>query len=310
MKITIFTWFFAGAICFQAIAADETNSVAPQTAREFYNAGTKQLAAKKFTDAERSLESALTTQNERVQPAALYNLGHTRFDDGFETLKKGPSAKAATERGGNAEIIGDRAMQQAQSALAENDLQKIIAAYIAGRGARRELREAEKVVRSAMETYGGTLRKWRRAADDFHSAGELNSADTNAAHNAKIVEQDIARLVGSLQQMQQMAAALQGKRSQLGEMLSQMKGKIPKDNAPPGDADADSDEDEGQGRQPESLTGQKENASREGGQMEMPLSPDVAGQLLDGLSLDGTRRLPMAGDKEGTPTKDKKGRDW
>ena len=47
----------------------------------------------------------------------------------------------------------------------------------------------------------------------------------------------------------------------------------------------------------------------QGDQMQVPLSPDQAGQILDGLSLDGSRRLPMS-DKEGTPPKDRKGRDW
>jgi hypothetical protein len=60
---------------------------------------------------------------------------------------------------------------------------------------------------------------------------------------------------------------------------------------------------------PDSLAGQKENASRNGDQMQVPLSPDQAGQILDGLSLDGSRRLPMS-DKEGRPPKDKNGRNW
>ena len=61
--------------------------------------------------------------------------------------------------------------------------------------------------------------------------------------------------------------------------------------------------------QPDSLAGQKENAAREGDQMRAPLSPDQAGQILDGLSLDGSRRLSMS-DQEGSPPKDRKGRDW
>jgi len=39
------------------------------------------------------------------------------------------------------------------------------------------------------------------------------------------------------------------------------------------------------------------------------LSPNQAGQILDGLSIDGSRRLPM-GDKQGTQPTDKKGRNW
>ena len=78
----------------------------------------------------------------------------------------------------------------------------MVAAYLEGRGARRELRDAEKAVQAAMETYGKTLQKWQRAADDFKSAAELNPADTNAARNAEIVERGIAKLVDSLRKMQ------------------------------------------------------------------------------------------------------------
>ena len=61
---------------------------------------------------------------------------------------------------------------------------------------------------------------------------------------------------------------------------------------------------------PESLTGKEEGAGREGEQIQAPLSPDQAGQMLDGLQVDSRRRLPMGGDKEGTPPKDKNGRNW
>jgi len=89
--------------------------------------------------------------------------------------------------------------------------------------------------------------------------------------------------------------------------LSKLKGQIPAPNAPPGSSGDEDDED--QGLKPESLAGQKENAGREGDQLQVPLSPDQASQILSGLSLDGTRRLEMS-DKEGKPTKDRKGRNW
>jgi hypothetical protein len=43
--------------------------------------------------------------------------------------------------------------------------------------------------------------------------------------------------------------------------------------------------------------------------MQISISPDQAGQILDGLSLDGSRRLSMS-DKEGAAPKDRKGRIW
>jgi tetratricopeptide (TPR) repeat protein len=295
---------FALAICCPALAAVVTNAP-PATSRDFYNAGTRLLATNKFADAEKMFASALAAQDERVQPAALYNLGHTRFAEGVELLKKGPDKQKVATQGSADLTVGGESIRSTQSALDHNDLSKMIAAYIEGHGVRHELHDAEKAVQAAMETYGSTLLKWRRAADDFKSAAELNPADTNAVRNAEIVEQGIAKLVDSLQKMQQMATALGNQRQQMNDLLNQLKGRIPKENMPPGAAGDDDDEDV----QPGSLAGQKENPSREGNQPQIQLSPDEAGQILDGLSLDGSRRLEMS-DRQGTPKKDKKGRDW
>jgi tetratricopeptide (TPR) repeat protein len=291
-------------------ASGETNSVAPPapaSPREFYNAGTKMLAVTNFAEAEKYFQAALAAQDERVQPAVLYNLGHTRFDEGSELLKKGPDAQKTAAQGNAALAAGDHAIRQSEAALAEKNVEKMVAAYLEGRGARRELREAEKAVQAAMETYGKTLAKWQRAADDFKGAAELNPADTNAAHNAEIVERGIAKLVDQQNQMMQMMGAMGKQKQDLGNMLSQLKGQIPAPNAPPGAAGDDDDEDKGV--QPDSLAGQKENASREGGQIEMPLSPDVAGQLLGGLGLDGSRRLPMNETNTSQP-KERSRRTW
>jgi tetratricopeptide (TPR) repeat protein len=287
--------------------AADTNSLAPVTARDFYNAGTKLLDAGKFPEAEQMFQSALAAQDERVQPPALYNLGHARFDDGAALLKKGPDAQKAAAQGNAALAAGSQALRQAESSLAEKNLDKMIAAYIEGRGARHELRDAEKAVQAAMETYGKTLLAWQRAADDFKSAAELNPADTNATRNAQLVERAIAKLVDSARQMQAMMGAMGKQRQDLGQTLSKLKGQIPASAAPPGAAGDDDDND--QGVQPDMLAGQKEGASHQGDQLQVPLSPDQAGQLLDGLSLDGSRRLPMS-DKQGAPPNDKKGRDW
>jgi hypothetical protein len=158
-----------------------------------------------------------------------------------------------------------------------------------------------------METYGKTLNRWQRAADDFKGAAELNPADTNAMRNAEVVQQNLAQLVDSLRQMQALAGKIGGQKDQLGKMLSKLKGQIPAPNAPPGAAGED---DEGEdGVQPDSLAGQKEGAGRDGEQTPLPLSPDQAGHILDGMSLDGGRRLPMS-DKPGAKPKDKNGRNW
>ena len=291
----------------RALADVATNFPAPVTARDFYNAGARLLADKKLAEAESMFVSALSAQDERIQPPTLYNLGHVRFAQGAEILKKGPDAQKVSAQGNAALAAAGNAVNAGQFALAQNDMEKMIGSYLAGRGARHELRAAEKAVKAAMETYGNTLRKWQRAADDFKGAAELDPSDTNATRNAEIVEQGIAKLVDSLRNMQAMAAALGDKKQQLDKMLGQLKGRIPAQNAPPGAAGED-DEDE-DGMQPEDLAGQKESASKEGDQREQPLSPDQAGQILDGLAPNGTRRLPMS-DQQSSKPKDKTGRNW
>ena len=139
-------------------------------------------------------------------------------------------------------------------------------------------------------------------------------ADKNAVHNVEVVEKSIAKLVDTLQKMQQMAGQMAGQKDQLGKMLSKLKGQIPAPDAPPGgkgDDDEDKDDGSGQGDvKPESLAGKEENSGRAGEEMQAPLSPNQAGQILDGLPVDGGKRLPMFSDKEGKPPGDRKGRNW
>lgn len=281
------------------LAVTSSQAVTP---REKFNLGTRKLAEGRLTDAESLLQSVLQAQDERTRPAALYNLGHVRFAQGAEELEKGPSGKQTMERGQAALEHGQQAIRQAQSALSEKELHRMVSAYLGGRGARREFREALKAVKQAMEAHGATLVKWRRALGDFRSAAELNRADTNAVENARITEQAIVKLVDSLREMMQMAMAMGEMSQELKEMMEKLKGQIPMENMPPG-APGDEEEEE---VMPESLGGQKEEKGKEGRELEQPLSREEAGRMLDGLQRGGDRRLPMTGrelggDKEGKP---------
>jgi tetratricopeptide (TPR) repeat protein len=298
---------FILAVSFPLCAAGETNAPPPASGRDFYNAGTRLLKDKKFADAERMFQAALGAQDDQIQPLALFNVGDTRFEAGLDRLKQGPDAQKASAQGEAALMAGRHALSQGESALAANDLDRMVSAYLEGRGARRQLRAAEKAVAAAMETYGKTLEQWLRAADDFKSAVELNPADTNAAHNAAIVQKGIAQLVDSLRNMQGLAGMMNMQGQDLGKMMGKLKGAMPGQNAPPGPAGEGDEDDEG--TKPDSLAGQKEDAGRQGDEMRLTLSPDQASQILNGLSLDGTRRLDMS-DKEGKPSANKNGRNW
>ena len=96
--------------------------------------------------------------------------------------------------------------------------------------------------------------------------------------------------------MQEMANALGDKKQDLGQKLSQLKGRIPAEDAPPGAAGED-DEDEDQPKGPE--PGQQEGPIKEG--QETSMSPEQAGWLLDGFKLEGERRLPMGQGEQADP---------
>jgi tetratricopeptide (TPR) repeat protein len=295
----------------EAVADDDaTPPVAGQNARELYNAGTMKLRAGKLDDAEMLLQSSIAKQDEQVQPVALFNLGYVRFAQGNAELKKSASSSVATQRSRAATEAGDGAIQNVENALAGNDVQQMVQAYFAGRGVHREMHAALAAVRRAMEAHGKTLVKWRRALSDFQSAAELNPADTNALRNAEITEQAIARLVDSLREMQLSAAQLGQKKDQLGKLLKQLKGQIPAANMPPGaPGDEDDDEDGDNGSlPPEALAGMKESPTGGGREMELKISPEQAGQLLNSLEKDG-KLLPM-GQGETRQPKDHSGRNW
>jgi tetratricopeptide (TPR) repeat protein len=279
-------------------AATAPEPLPPVTPREYFNAGTAKLRAGKLREAEALLESALASQNERLQPTALYNLGHVRFQAGAEELKKGPPGGEAAKQGRAAAASADGAMRAADQALAGDEVQKLVAAYLNGRGARKELKAAREAVKRAMQSYGAALTQWQRASGDFKSTTELDAADADARQNAEVVDRCIAKLVDSLQELQQLANALADKNQDLGQKLKKLKGRMPDSDAPPGGpGDDDEDEDLPFGPHP----GQKEGASKEGEQMN--LSPEQAGWLLEGYKLDSERRLPMGQGQEAEPRK-------
>lgn len=280
-----------------AAAAPESPSPAPQpqpevvpeTPRDFYNAGSRKLREGKLKEAESLFETALSSQDARIQTPSLYDLGHVRFGQGKEELKKGPAAAPSAARGRSAAQRAQEAVTDADQALAGDDVQALVAAYLRGRGARRELKAAAKVVKQALQTHGAALAKWQRASGDFKSDVELDPGDAAARTNGETMDRYIAKLIDSLRELQQAASSMANKQGQLDEKMKQLKGKIPAPDMPPGAAgDDDEDEDNPNGPQP----GQKEGPTKDGNEM-MTLTPEQANWLLEGFKLDTERRLPM-----------------
>lgn len=269
-------------------SALQSATAPPSTPREFFNAGTEKLRAGKLREAEAFLESSLSSQIARLQPSTLYNLGWVRYGQGAEELKKTPPAGQTAGAARSVAQQADDATRQADEALKGNELDQLLAAYIRGRGQRKQLKAATEAVRRALDTHGVALRKWERAWGDFKSTVELNPSDSDAQHNADVMDRSIAKLIDSLRELQQAAAMLGNKGQELGEKLKQLKGRIPASQMPPGAAgDDDEDEENPFGPKP----GEKEGPSRNG--EEMKLSAEQAGWMLEGFKLDSDRRLPM-----------------
>jgi tetratricopeptide (TPR) repeat protein len=272
------------------------------TDRETYNQGTARLKEQDFGAAEMLLFSAVSANDEQLQPTALYNLGLARFELGAEALAKGPDPKAVSQRAWSASTGADAALQEGLTALQRGEQQALIRAYLRGRGARRQVKEAMKALQEALNVQGNVLSRWQRASGDFHSTVELRPDDADAAHNADVVDRHIARLVDSIRQMQSMMQTLGDQKEGLEEMLDGLKGRIPDDMGSPGPGEEGEDWPEG----PE--PGMEEAKGREGG--ERPISPEDAQRLLDSFQLDRGRALPMGFEETGKPQELKQGRNW
>src|SRR5207302_8728288 len=133
-----------------AISASDNSS----NPRQLYNDGTLKFHEGKLGEAETFLQSAVASQNENVQVSALYNLGCVRFKEGEQELKNELDGGATRTRADRAYGMGGAAIHAADSALAADDFDAIVAAYRQGRGASKELKTAAEAVKRAMESHG------------------------------------------------------------------------------------------------------------------------------------------------------------
>jgi tetratricopeptide (TPR) repeat protein len=302
-----------GLVCLAGASPAATNppaaasaTRAPESARDYYNEGTKHFREGKLREAETSLQTAVARNEEQVQPAALYNLGHVRFKQGADALKDAPKAGAAKARADAACETGSGAIQAAKDALAGNDVDAITRAYLRGRGARKELKAAMDAVKKAMEAHGAVLARWQRASGDFKGAHELQPSLADAQANGEVVDRCIAALVDQ-QEMLAMAMQCMGeKRGELKSRMQDLKKRLP--DGPQKEDEGEDDEDEDQDKPPKQPShGQQEKEVKEG--KEMVLTWEEAMRLLESLKLDANRKLPM-GDKETANPKQRRGKEW
>ena len=284
----------------------EPSRTEPVTPRELYNDGTARLREGKLREAEASLQVAVASNHEKIQTPALYNLGHTRFQQGAETLKEIKDGKGTKVRGEAAAEMGEDAIKAADQAMNGFSIDHLVEAYMQGKGARKELKAATEAVKTALDKYGVVLQRWQRSSGDFKSAYELRTAASDARDNAGIVDQHIARLVDELNQAKATCEKCQNAGNKLKEKMKKLKELMPEQQKKQCENPGDEDEDEeGKPRLPKE--GEKEGPSKDG--HEIPLTPEEAGRMLEAMRLDGNRKLPVgAGDS--TPPKGRTGKQW
>ncbi len=292
--ITFALCFVASALIAFAAAKDgkhEAESKRPKTPRELYNSGTAQLRDGKLEEARDSLRGAVATNDEDIMPAALFNLGHARYEIGAKDLKRllsGPQAQDSAER---ARQSARGAVESLQQALADDNVDAIVRAYRRGAGARKELRAATEAVKSALAQFGVVLTTWERASADFRSTNELQPADTNATHNASIVDRQIAGLVDLLKMQQQALAQCSGEGEQLKQEMKKARKRMPpgqENGLGPG---GEEEEDEDGPGQDEERDFRKPFGERG---KEKSISQEQAAQLLQSIQLDSQRTLPVS----------------
>lgn len=281
-----------------------TLSAPAQSNREAFNEAVARLHEGKLHEAETLLDGILETQDDAWRVPALYNLGHARFGQGMEELKKAMEPGPSAARGRAKALSAEEMITDGQAALRAHDMERLVSSYMRGRGIRRELRAAMKQVGEALQTYANVLNRLERASGDWKSAVDLDPANADARHNADVVDRHIARIIDSFMDMQQSMQMMQRAGEELKQMLSQMKGRIPKENMPPG-AEGDEEEDEEGGMEPPK-TGQEPPGSE--GQ-ERQMSREEAGWMLEGFRFGQERRLPMTRGAEGQP-KDRNRPTW
>jgi len=288
--------------------AGAAESQPPSSPQQFYNQGTQKFREGKLREAESSLQVAVASQNEKVQIPALYNLGHVRFREGIDDLKGGPNAKASEAAANRANADAESAIQSADLALAGWDVNAIAAAYMQGRGARKELKAATEAVKLSLESYGAVLARWQRASGDFKSAHELNVSDQDAQANAEVVDRSIARLVDSQKLVMQCSQCTKKNGDSLKQKMAELKQRLPKELKKQCE-NGEEEEDEDSDKPPkEPKAGQQEPKPNDG-QAKL-LTPEEAARLLDMLRLDSNRKLPLGMNDTGAVPKDRKRRDW
>ena len=307
-------WMLGVGCWVLGVAVSTAASVREPTPRDLYNQGAQSLEKGYLREAESCLLRATGSNVAKLQPPALYDLGHVRFQLGNELLKGEQPRQPMIDHAENAHDDGQDAIREADRALKEDELNHIIGAYNAGRGVRKQLRLANEEVMRALDLYGAVIVRWKRSVGDFRSAVELRTDDRDAAFNADVVQRHIDELQKHMKELAEKKEELGKTRGDLKKKLAELRKKIPDGRMQPGQGEDDED-DEDEPKDPQKPdSGFKDEQKPEG--EKRGITPEMAQQILEALGLKGDRKLPIGpdgkipGGDEKTPPKNRKGKDW
>jgi hypothetical protein len=294
---------------------------ASHPAHGLYNEGVTKLAGNELREAETAFRRAVETNYDRVQPAALYNLGHVRFLQGKETLKGEGNRQQLLDSSDAATAFAEEVIRHVTPIAESDDVNELIGAYMEARAARKRLRLTKEQSTRELDLLGSALFRWRRSVGDFRSAHELNRANTDASFNADVVERHIEELLKFKRKLEEQQGNGGKQREKLKELMKCMRGKIPKDMQRGSDEEEDDEEDEPQGDQPPEGETAKQQQQRIGSDREidrdmlrvlkekMPQRTMSVGQDEEMGGEREMQGLRPDGQKPREP-KSRKGRDW
>lgn len=305
---------FRIAVCASAVLAVADAQGAPgKSAVDFYNDGVAKMAAKELRDAEAALLQAVRTNEEMVQPTALYNLGHVRFLLGKDTLKDQGNRRQLLDNADATAVVAEEAIRHARGVVESEDIQALIGAYMQGRAARKQLRAVRDETTRELDLIAAALQRWRRSVGDFRSAKELDAANDDAAFNADVVERHIKELLKFEKQVKEAQGGNEKAREELRKLMKKLGGKIP-EGMKRGSDDEESDEDEEGGEQQEGQEPKsaEQQQQRIGGDRE--IHPDML-RLMKEKMKNRTMSVGQEGQDQGPggekpEDKKRKGRDY
>jgi hypothetical protein len=266
-----------------------TATPAPQPAPpELYNRGLEKLQGKDLREAEKSFLDAARTNEESVQPQAVYNLGHVRFLQGKETLSGEKNRQQLLDSGQAGTALAEEVLRKGDSAvLGDQDVRTLVERYNEARAARRQLRMPREETTRALELLGSALKRWRSSADNFHSAFELEPSNADAKFNADVVERHISEQLNFKKKLEEQQSGITQRRKELRELMKKLWEQIPPEfRQEPQEGDEEDDDDDGE--EEDGKKGEKEDEKDgEGGDKdEKKRSQKSAGQQKQRLGSD------------------------